>query len=183
MNRGLISVRYATALYSFAADKSADKTVYNEMRILLEVSDTVRELNFALNSPTLKIKDKKKVVVTAFGKPISEATSQFIDFLFEKGREDFLIQVAMKYIDLYRKKNNIHLARLVTATEPNIETEKKLLNMIEAKTGGTVEFEKLTDSSIIGGFIVDVDNLRWDASIARRIKDMKEKYSTSFNLD
>lgn len=94
---------------------------------------------------------------------------------------DFLIPAAMKFTDLYRKKNNIHIARLITATEPDGKTEKKLVSMIETKTGGSVELEKETNPDIIGGFIIEVDNLQWDASVARRLKEMKDKYTKPFN--
>lgn len=181
MNRGLIATRYATALYSFAADNNAEKTVYEEMCNFLKVTEEVSELRFSIENPALKIDEKKKIIYASFGNSPCKETSQFIEFLFEKDRIDFLIPTAMKFTDLYRRKNNIHHARLITATEPDAETEKKLISMIKAKTGGNVELEKDINPDIIGGFIIEVDNLQWDASIARRLKEMKEKYTKPYN--
>lgn len=181
MNRGLIASRYATALYSFAADEGVEKTVYNEMRNFLKVALLVNEFGDSLENPALKNEEKKKIIFSSFGGNPGKETKQFIEFLFEKGRVDFLIPAAMKFTDLYRKKNNIHIARLITATEPDGKTEKKLVSMIETKTGGSVELEKETNPDIIGGFIIEVDNLQWDASVARRLKEMKDKYTKPFN--
>lgn len=183
MNKGLIATRYATALYGFAAETSAEKTVYDEMQLFTAIALSESNLSYALESPALRYDEKKTIINSAFGGKKSSVTAQFIDFLFEKNRIDFLISTALKFVELYRKKNNIHVARLITATPTNTQTEKKLLQMIEAKTGGTVEFLKETDPKILGGFIIEVDNLRWDASIARRLKEIKDKYSKPYFCD
>lgn len=41
--------------------------------------------------------------------------------------------------------------------------------MVEAKTHGTVEFNTQVDPSIIGGFILEYDTYRMDASVKTKL--------------
>jgi F-type H+-transporting ATPase subunit delta len=87
-----------------------------------------------------------------------------------------LLSVALKYIDLFRKQKNIHYGKLTTATPVNTATEKKLMAMIENTTGGTIEMEKIIDPEILGGFMFEVDFVRWDASISGQLRRIKKEY-------
>jgi F-type H+-transporting ATPase subunit delta len=41
--------------------------------------------------------------------------------------------------------------------------------MVESKTNGTVEFETEVDPDIIGGFILEYDTFRMDASVKSKL--------------
>jgi len=44
--------------------------------------------------------------------------------------------------------------------------------VVEAKTQGTVEFETQVDPDIIGGFVLEYDTYRMDASVKSRLNDI-----------
>jgi F-type H+-transporting ATPase subunit delta len=48
-------------------------------------------------------------------------------------------------------------------------TEQKMRQMVEAKTQGTVEFETQVNPDIIGGFVLEYDTFRMDASVKSRL--------------
>jgi len=48
--------------------------------------------------------------------------------------------------------------------------------MVENTTGGTIEMEKVIDPEIIGGFMFEVDFVRWDASISGQLRRIKKEY-------
>ena len=50
-----------------------------------------------------------------------------------------------------------------------METEQKMRQMVESKTNGTVEFETEVDPDIIGGFILEYDTFRMDASVKSKL--------------
>jgi len=96
--------------------------------------------------------------------------------LLENNRENHLLSIALKYIDLFRKQKNIHYGKLTTASPINAITEKNLIAMVENTTGGTIEMEKVIDPEIIGGFMFEVDFVRWDASISGQLRRIKKEY-------
>ncbi len=44
--------------------------------------------------------------------------------------------------------------------------------MVESRTNGTVEFETEVDPDIIGGFILEYDTYRMDASVNNRLRNI-----------
>ena len=77
--------------------------------------------------------------------------------------------IANSYVTLYRQQKNIISGRLITATAVSPSTEQKMRQMVESKTNGTVEFETEIDPDIIGGFILEYDTYRMDASVKAKL--------------
>jgi F-type H+-transporting ATPase subunit delta len=80
----------------------------------------------------------------------------------------------LKYIDFYRKDNKINHTKLITATPIDAETEQRLIKLIEAQVGGTVELEKQIRPEILGGFQIEVNHLRWDATLSGQLKQLRK---------
>jgi F-type H+-transporting ATPase subunit delta len=54
--------------------------------------------------------------------------------------------------------------------------QKRLEQLIESHlNGGKSEFSFATDSELIGGFTVDIDNERLDASVKNELKQLRLK--------
>ena len=51
-------------------------------------------------------------------------------------------------------------------------TEQKMRKMVESKTKGTVEFETEVNPGIIGGFILEYDTYRLDASVQSQLRQV-----------
>lgn len=166
MDLGVISVRYARALLRCAtADKLEDK-IYCEMQSLYSCYMKVSELKTTLINPMVTIKQKQQVIELACGgDKASELVKRFITLVLNEGRADALLFIATSYITLYRKQKHITSGRFVTATAVKPEAELKMKKFVEEKTQGTVEFKSEVNPEIIGGFILEYDTYRMDASV------------------
>ena len=176
MNTGLIPVRYATALLDFAGVGNQQENVYQEAKLLAKHFSQFGQLRAAMDNPVLTLTDKRKLIVTAAGAKVSSSFDRFLDLVLQNNRENHLQEIALKYIDLYRRKNNIYYGKLTTATVVNAATEAKLMKMIESTTGGTIEMETVIDPEIIGGFQFEVDFVRWDASVSGQLRKIRNEY-------
>lgn len=176
MNLGLISVRYATALLDFALESAFEDKVYEEAKILAHSFSVTSKLYEALDNPVISTTDKKNLIITAAGGKVSAVFQSFVDLVIKNNRESELQSIALKYIDLYRKKKNILYGKLTTAIEVDKETEKRLVALVEKQISGTIELEKIVDPSIIGGFLMEVDFVRWDASLKNQLTKIKNEY-------
>ncbi len=175
MNSGLITTRYAKALLRFADDNKQTEIVYEEMKQLALNFDNNHDLRILLENPMIGSSIKKKVLLTAAGEKVSPSTSKFIDLVLLNKRGNLFHLIALGYIDIFRKKSNIHKTVITTASAIDVRTEKKLVQFIASETKGTVEFEKIIDPSIIGGFIIEVDSKRWDGSLSKQLLRIREK--------
>lgn len=176
MNLGLIPVRYAAALFDFAETSNAQEIVYRNAMQLAESLAHSKELHNALENPVLSKENKRKVILTASGINTSPVFQSFIDLVLRNNRESLLHSTVLKYEELYRKKNNILHGKLTTAVAVDKTTEEKLIKLVEKQITGTLELEKVVDPSILGGFLMEIDSVRWDASIKNQLNRIKSEY-------
>ena len=78
--------------------------------------------------------------------------------------------MAASYITLYRKHKNITRGKLITASAVSQNTVDKMKQMVEDKTQGSVEFNTKIDNELIGGFILEYDDYRMDASVKSKLR-------------
>ena len=172
MDLGVIAMRYARALLKSATEQKVETEVYKEMQTLAQSYLQVPQLRFTIDNPMLT-KDKKLTLIdTAVGGNPSELIRRFVSLVFKEGRENILQLMATSYITLYRQQNNITRGKLTTAVAVAPETEGKMKQMVESKTHGTVEFNVDTDPDIIGGFILEYDTYRMDASVKTKLNSI-----------
>lgn len=169
MDLGVISVRYARALLKSATELKLEDQVYKEMQTLSQSYMEVPELRFTIDNPMLAKDKKEKLAVTACGGNVCELTEKFVKLVLKEDREKTLQFMAASYITLYRKQKNIIRGSLTTAAPVSKETETKMRTMVEGKTHGTVEFNTEVDPNIIGGFILEYDTYRMDASVKTKL--------------
>ncbi|NLZ94787.1 MAG: F0F1 ATP synthase subunit delta [Bacteroidales bacterium] len=176
MNKGLIAVRYARALLKFAENNNKEREIYEQALFLQDVFVETPSLHTALENPLIPKKKKREFIITASGKNISDLFLKFIDLLLENDRQDCLQSIMMQYQDAYNKSKNILRGKLITAIEIDDTTVADLIKSIEHKVEGKLELEKIVDPTILGGFILDLDSTRWDASLIRQLNSIKQQY-------
>ena len=169
MDIGVISVRYARALIKSALSMKLEDQVYQEMQTLFKSYIDVPELRFTIDNPMLSKDKKLALLTTALGKNPSELSKKFLQLVMKEDRESTLQFMAASYITLYRKQKNIIRGKLTTATAVSPETEAKMRKMVESRTQGTVEFKTEVNPDIIGGFILEYDTYRMDASVKTKL--------------
>lgn len=176
MNTGVISKRYAKALYEFAEGSKKKEQVYHEMSLMANSYLQVPDLRKALDNPLLSMDAKIDLLCNAAGGNVSDELKRFFSLVLKEHREKFMQFMACSYIDLYRRENNILIGRLITATPVNKGIEDRMRMVIEKTTHGTVEFETEVEPSIQGGFILDIDFNRLDASVATQFKRIRRQF-------
>lgn len=169
MDLGVISVRYARALLKSATELKLEDQVYKEMQTLSRSFLEVPELRFTIDNPMLSKDKKLKLIVTACGENACELTKKFVALVLKEDREKTLQFMAASYITLYRQQKNIIRGSLTTAAPVSKDTEDRMRRMVESKTKGTVEFKTEVDPNIIGGFILEYDTYRMDASVKSKL--------------
>jgi len=169
MDIGVISVRYARALLKSATEQKQDETVYQEMQLLAKSYVDVPQLRHTIDNPMLSKEKKEMLLLTAVGGQPTELTKAFIQLVLREGREPVMQFIANSYVTLYRQQKNVIRGRLITAARVSPATEQKMRQMVESKTNGTVEFETEMNPDIIGGFILEYDTYRMDASVKAKL--------------
>ena len=172
MDIGVISVRYARALLKSAADQKLEEQVYQEMMTIAKSYLEVPQLRHTIDNPMLSKDKKEGLLLAAAGEKPCQLTKNFIQLVLKEDRENVLQFMANSYITLYRKQKNVIRGKLTTAARVSAQTEQKMRQMVESKTNGTVEFETEVNPDIIGGFILEYDTFRMDASVKSKLNNI-----------
>lgn len=177
MDLGIISMRYANALLLFAEENGETKQVYQETTTLAESFLAIPALQQAMTNPVLSAKCKSKLLLIAAcgGQQPTSSLKRFVQLVVSKGRADIMLFVAHSYGTVYRKKEHIINAKLVvpTAIHPNLR--EKLQQMVENRAHCKVDLKVNEDISIEGGFILEYDTYKLDASVRTQLSKIKRE--------
>lgn len=169
------SKEYAVALFELAEETGAEGEILNGLRFAMEVFDKTPGFTEFLSSPAVSKSLRLETISEAFGDDTPEYVSSFISLLCEKGEMGSFAECAAEYEKLYDSKYNIVYA-LVTSAVPLSEEEKaRLSEKLAKKSKARVEIEYKTDSSLIGGIVIETDGTVFDGSIRHRLKTIKEE--------
>ena len=169
------AIRYAKAVLSLAQDQKAAQEVNDDMMLIRQTINENKELRAVLRSPVVKPSVKQTVIKEIFSKTHT-ITQGTIDLLVQNNRVDKLAIVAEKYIILFEQERGKETAVVTTAVPLSGELEAKILSKVKELTGSDVSIENTIDESIIGGFILRVGDLQYNASIAGKLNNLKREF-------
>lgn len=183
MRNTRLATRYAHSLITLAEENGVVEEVLKDMQYIGELCDKSRDFILMLRSPIIKSDKKLAIMEAVFGDKISALTQSFIELLVKKKREFFLPEMAEAYQDQYNELNNIHVVKLTTA----VSIDPKLVETIKqqvAKTlnQGTVEMEMNVDADIIGGFVLEIGDQQYDASVDKDLRDIKKQFTQNLYI-
>lgn len=177
MNEGLIPRRYAKALYKYALEKGRDKALYEMMERLAQSYATQPALAKAMANPFVDPKQKLALLLAGCGAPKDDMViNRFFDLLEENHRMALAGDIALAYGDIFRRANDIHRVTVTSAAPLDADTLKRIGQVVKRHVGGgTVEYTTAVNPELIGGFTVNIDNDKLDASVANELKQMRLK--------
>lgn len=177
MNQGLIPRRYAKALYKFALEHNTDKRIYALTGALVDQFAHHKELQLTLSNPFVDNADKTLLINTAAGATAADTDwADFLRLLVDNKRLDIVRDIATAYRDIYRQAHNIYVVKVTSAAPMDPADEKRLKKMIQERlNGGTMEFTDSVDPDLIGGFVININNERLDASVANELEQLRQK--------
>lgn len=178
MQNPRLASRYAKSLVDLAVETNRLEPVHNDMLLLQQVCRRNPDFVNLLKSPVVNADKKKKIFAAIFGGKVNILTEKFALLLVEKGREVFLPEIVNSVIARYQQIKKIKKVKITSA----VPLEQNLEDAIRAKIRVAVpdyniELETAVKEELIGGFVVEMENTLFDASIQRDLKDIKKQFS------
>lgn len=175
MNAGVISSRYAKALLKFVQETGAGEKVYSQVCTLLHHMKEVGSLADAIQKhPEISLERKLELIDAAIGIPSADELKRFVCMVHMNGRNEFLQRIFQSFVEQYRELKGIRTGRLVTAV-PAPGMKERLQKLVHDRTGDDVLLDEYVDPSIIGGFVLEVDDLRMDASVESQLRRLRRE--------
>lgn len=178
MSDSRAALRYAKAILDLAVENKATDALEKDMRSIVSTIAGSHELREMLASPVVKGSVKKEALLAIF-KGSNKITVGSIGMLVDNKRVSILEEVATKYLILNEQLKGKDIAYVTTAVPMTANLEKKVLKKVTELTGSKVSLENKIDESIIGGFVLRVGDLQYDASIANKLSRIKREFTSS----
>lgn len=182
MQNPRLASRYAKSLLDLAIERNCLEEALKDMRFIQSICAASQEFTLVLKSPVLAGAKKLSVIKAVSKDSLHPTTNAFIALVVLKGREANLESIAAAFVELYNQLKRIRTVHLSTAS-PITETAKAniLAKIAASMPSYTFELHTKIDASLIGGFVLEVGDRFFDASIKKKLNDIRlEIIDTSY---
>ena len=173
------ALRYAKAILNLAVQTGKDAEVNENMKLIAETIAESNDLDAMLKSPIIKAADKRKVLAALFGDKVNNIVKGLFNLLEENKRMIMLEPIAKQYAIIYDYHKSMQVAKVTTAVPLTKELEVKILAKIEELTGNKTSIESIVNPEILGGFILRVGDVQYDASISNQFNELRREFDNS----
>lgn len=169
-----IADRYAKSLLGLAKERNSVEETFADVTYFNEVCD-VRDFELMLKSPVIQADKKESIVDMILGKEVSDLTSAFIKLLIKKGREGYLPDIGKAFVRHYNALKDITPVKIKSAVPISDEVLEAIKSKLHKEEDlGEIQLTAEVDKHMIGGFSLQFDDMMYDASVARQLKEISK---------
>ncbi len=171
-----ITIRYAAAFFDLAEEKGIIENAFQDMSLFGNVCESNHDFVRMLQNPVINADKKKKVITHIFGTSVNAMSLSFMNLMIRKRRERYLPSIAEAFADLYQASKGIKTAYVTTAVELGASEKERILGILQRISNKKIDLVEKTNESLIGGFVINMDNFQVDQSISTKIKQLKKDF-------
>jgi F-type H+-transporting ATPase subunit delta len=176
MAQSRAAIRYAKAALALANEQSSASKVNDDMKSIANAVANSKDLSDMLQSPVINLIAKKAALLQVFP-DLNTLSAKLIDTLVDNKRINMLDAVAQKVNVLFDESQGTQIAKVTTAVPLTDELKVKVLAKVKELTGKEAEIQSTVDESILGGFILRVGDIQYNASIANKLDKLKREFT------
>ncbi|MGB2985168.1 MAG: ATP synthase F1 subunit delta [Phycisphaerae bacterium] len=163
---------YSKAMLQLAQSHGEADWLLDELLDFAAQVDKDADLNTFLSSPNVDVETRRKTLEKLFRGRYSDLFVDSLQVLNRKDRLGLVRAVAEAYRlahEELRGRVEVHVRTAVPLTDP---LREKLKAVAAKQTGKEVDLVETLDESLIGGLVVQIDDQKFDASLATRLKGL-----------
>jgi len=167
---------YAKSLFDLSLEKGNTEAVYQDMSLIHQVCEENRALILLLQNPIIFPEKKTSILREIFQKKIDALTMRFLEIIVHKRRENQLLSITTEFIASYLAYKGIEKAIVTTATGLDDKLRSEVIAMVKKSSQSNVELVEKIDKKLLGGFVLRVGDVQYDASISRSLKKLSREF-------
>lgn len=172
-----VASRYAKSLLELADENKKLDVVMKDIQFFDKVVEN-KDFYLLMKSPVVPKDKKLKIFSSIFESRLDPLTLGFLRITIQKGREDLLPGMSDSFLAQYKALHKITTVTVTTVApaEPAfLDTLKKNLEKAST-TKDTIELITKTDPDLMGGFILEWDDKKYDASVRYKLSELKKDF-------
>jgi F-type H+-transporting ATPase subunit delta len=169
-----VTRRYAKALFHLAREQKVLEQVESDMANVREIAEESPEFSVLLQSPIIQVQEKRQIISEIFKGKIHQLSYDFLNLLLDKNREDLLSGIITHFLEYIDELRGILRGDLRAAYPLSDQQKESLKDQLDRITGKNVIINEQIDSTLIGGFVIKMEDTVIDASIKNQLNKLRE---------
>jgi ATP synthase F1 delta subunit len=165
---------YARALFEVASDQGKLDEIHDELDAFAGAMDENRDLRQFFFSPYFST-DEKKDALKRTVDGAEPAFMNFLEALIERHRMPAIFRIRTRFDELWEEEHKLLPVEITSAIQLDDRTINEIGENIGKQVGRTVELSSHVDPEILGGIVLRVGNFILDASIRRRLEQLRKQ--------
>jgi F-type H+-transporting ATPase subunit delta len=177
-----VATRFAKSLYGLSVEKGNSDRIFADAQQVRSVLRENKQLASMLRNPIIHNHKKLSVIRAVFSGKVDPMMLSFMELVVSKNRESFLSEIAAAYFNMYNESKGIRSAKVITAVKLDDQLRKQLVDIVAGDTGGKIELTEEVDPSIVGGFILRWGDRQIDASVSKKLRQLKMEFARNSSV-
>ncbi len=174
MQNPRLASRYAKSLLDLAIERNCLEETLKDMQLLSSICIQCNDFTLMLRSPVISGTKKLAVINAVVKDVLHDLSKAFINLLATKGREQNMPEITEAFIAQYNDLKNIRTVSVTTAVAMDETTKNNLLGKIAGyMPSATIDLKTSVDQDLIGGFVLEIGDRLFDASVKKKLNDIK----------
>ncbi|MBS4012728.1 MAG: ATP synthase F1 subunit delta [Bacteroidetes bacterium] len=169
-----VSKRYAKALLNIALENNIQDKVYEDMQLVFQTFASSPDLRVFMKSPIIRETKKVNVLHSVFENKLNPYTLKYLDILTRKNRAVLIQPIAMQFDLVYCDHFGIEKVKVIAAAELDDKLKNRIFDVARKITDKKILIEENIDKSIIGGFVLNVGGYQYNASLKKRLTQLRK---------
>lgn len=170
-----IARKYSNALLEMALEKDVVSKVYDDLTFVCETLNSNKQLEEVFYNPVISINDKKDIIEKLFSVHVDKITLDFLFLLIEANRTEALNEVLNQYSASFNEYNNVVKPVVISAVELNENQKSRIIEKLQNKMTKTIQPEYQINPEIIGGLVIEINDMTIDCSLKTKFENMKKQ--------
>ncbi|MDY0324029.1 MAG: ATP synthase F1 subunit delta [Candidatus Carbobacillus sp.] len=156
--------RYALALIESYKDNEQRMRALSDMKALLDYLNETPQAWEILTHPLVKKRDKQ-ALLQALAKTFDAHMQTFLRLVFDRDRLNLIHDIGHMYERLLNERTGHRSVDIYAARPLAPDVKETIRKAVETYVGRAVELNEKIDPNLLGGFVLTIDDLRFDGSI------------------
>ena len=178
----IVASRYAKSLMDLAIETKQLEEIRKDMLLIKNLCSNNHDFELLLQSPVVKTDKKLSIFKSVFEGKISKTTSSFLNLIASKRRESYINEITVSFDEQYKLYKNITTVKVKSAITLDAKLKSQMLDIVKQTVMGEIELIEQTDTSLIGGFVLTINDKQIDQSVKRKLNDLRKTLNGNSGL-
>jgi F-type H+-transporting ATPase subunit delta len=170
-----LAVRYAAALYGAAKGQGSVETVLEEIDGFISVMSQDTRLRSFFLHPAISPSQKKGLLDELVENRLSKLSLSFLSILVDEKRMNYIEMIRDTLLTQFNHEQNRVKASVASVLPISPDLQKKIRERIAAYLNKDVEIEFTSDSNLLGGVKLFIEDKVIDGSVLHNLKKLENK--------